>query len=461
VDPLDTIAAARTKLTRTLWYFTSPVMALRPFPLKGLGTFGVDAESRMAFDPLCAAEWGVEACSTIVFHEALHINGDHFGRQGNREHELWNWACDISINQIIRDAGFGWPAKFKPLMPELFGLAPNLSAEEYYDLLTQNEKARKACNDHAQKQAALLPGGGQQSGQQGGQLGKDAPQSGNGKAAPGGGGKLTTFPGCGGADGTGGGSPQGWEERAKELSDGIEGQDPADAKLMRRSTAEKIANAIAAAKAKGGKGQGDIPAGLQVWAQTMLQPPTVRWQSVLASDVRSAIASKSGADDYTRARISRRYWGLARLSARAPVMPALRSPKPEVVIVVDTSGSMVEGDNPPVLIAMSEAIGVVKAIGAPLRVMAVDAAVQAVARVVSAKDIERLNAGGGGTNMVVGITEADKSRPDVIVLLTDGQTPWPAPNAMPHAKLVVAVLGNSKVPDHIRKVVRIPMKETT
>lgn len=426
MDARDIIAAARTKLARNLVYFSSPIMALRPFPLEGLNTFGVDADSRMAFDPLRALEWGVEYSTTVVFHESLHVNGDHFGRQGSREHELWNWACDIAINQIVRDAGYNWPPRAKPLMPETFGFDPNLSPEEYYELLNSNPAAKQAAAAMAAASASTT-------------------------------GQSRNFPGCGTPCGTGAGNKQGWEEKADKLS-GVEGQSRADAKVMRRATALKIKEHArqVAARRRGGRGQGTVPAGLEAWATLELRPPEVPWQRVLAADVRTALASKSGCDDYTRSRVSRRYWGMKRAwGVACPVMPALRSPRPEVALVIDTSGSML---GKPLEQAMSEAVAVVKAIGMPLKAYAVDAAVQAVARVVGARDIEKLNAGGGGTDMVVGIEAAAKDRPDVIVLLTDGGTPWPAEDKMPPCKLVVAVLGKARVPAHIRKVVRVPVE---
>jgi predicted metal-dependent peptidase len=74
-------------------------------------------------------------------------------------------------------------------------------------------------------------------------------------------------------------------------------------------------------------------------------------------------------------------------------------------------------------------------------VLAVDAAVQAVSRVRSAADV-RLG-GGGGTDMVLGIAAAvaSRPRPDLVVLLTDGETEWPpAPTPVP---LIAVVMGRA------------------
>jgi predicted metal-dependent peptidase len=412
----DVIAAARTSVVRKLPYFSTAILSLRPFALPGLGTFGVDAESRMAFDPLMTLTWGVLYCATVVAHEALHILLNHHGRRKGRQPYKWNLAADCECNRILLDAGFRFPDGTTPVTAESLGLPPKLTAEEYYDLISDSQAQALA------SQAA-------------------------GRAADG---KGKTFPGTGSACGDGAGNPQGWEEKAKELAGGLEGQSAADQRSMRRSVAE----AVAAAAAVGGRGIGNVPVGLQVWATLQLEVPVVPWTRVLPSLVRSAIASRSGADDYTRQRVSRRstaYLG------RMPILPALRSPKPEVALVLDFSGSMLGA---PVRRAVSEAVGVVKALGLPVRMYAVDTAVHAEAVVVSAKDVEKLNAGGGGTDMVVGIAAADRpkrgSRPDVIILLTDGETPWPTRAQMPRAKLVVGVIGKAEVPAHITRVVRIP-----
>jgi predicted metal-dependent peptidase len=62
---------------------------------------------------------------------------------------------------------------------------------------------------------------------------------------------------------------------------------------------------------------------------------------------------------------------------------------------------------------------------AGLRVLAVDTDVHVVRRVTRARDVEL--AGGGGTDMGRGIDAAValRPRPSVVIVLTDGLTPWP------------------------------------
>ncbi len=112
-------------------------------------------------------------------------------------------------------------------------------------------------------------------------------------------------------------------------------------------------------------------------------------------------------------------------SQAAVVLPSLRRPVPAVTIVVDTSGSMSEAD---LAEAMAEVAGVLRGVGIRgnrVTVLSCDAAVHAAQRISRAEELEF--AGGGGTDMREGIAAAlaQPQRPDVIVVLTDGETPWP------------------------------------
>jgi predicted metal-dependent peptidase len=65
----------------------------------------------------------------VLIHECLHIIFNHIARKKNREHKLWNIACDIAINQFIKNLPKG------ALYPEIFQFEKLLPAESYYNLL--------------------------------------------------------------------------------------------------------------------------------------------------------------------------------------------------------------------------------------------------------------------------------------------------------------------------------------
>ncbi len=185
------------------------------------------------------------------------------------------------------------------------------------------------------------------------------------------------------------------------------------------------------------EGMGRLPASWRRWAEELLQP-TVDWRRALAGEIRKGVGAVAGLVDYSYRRPSRR-------AGASPdvVLPALERPTPEVVVLVDTSGSM---DNSQLARALAEIDGLLRGIGlarSQIRVMSVDAAVHRVKRVSSARQVELV--GGGGTDMTEGLAAAARlrPRPSVVVVLTDGMTPWPA--AAPRGfGVVVGLIGAAR-----------------
>jgi predicted metal-dependent peptidase len=213
-----------------------------------------------------------------------------------------------------------------------------------------------------------------------------------------------------------------------------------EAQALRRHTAE----AMRAHR----RARGTLPAGWQRWAQEVLEP-TVDWRQVLSGAVREAAAWAGGAVDYTYRRPSRRTPAL-----RGVVLPSLRRPLPRVAVVVDTSGSMGDAE---LAAALGEVTGVLREVGVRgnrVTVLACDADVQAVSRVTATEQITL--GGGGGTDLRVGIDAAlaAPERPDIVVVLTDGFTPWPA--HAPSCRLIAALIGpGAPDPPHWVETIRI------
>ena len=65
-------------------------------------------------------------------------------------------------------------------------------------------------------------------------------------------------------------------------------------------------------------------------------------------------------------------------------------------------------------------------------------------------EIKSILKGGGGTDMGVGIMQAMESKPDVIIVITDGLTPWPANPGVP---VIVCLFEDRDVPSWARKVI--------
>ncbi|MEV1244576.1 VWA-like domain-containing protein [Nonomuraea sp. NPDC050022] len=234
------------------------------------------------------------------------------------------------------------------------------------------------------------------------------------------------------------GSPGDWEITG---DGGPGGVSTVEVEALRRHTAE----AMRAHR----RNRGSLPAGWQRWAEQILEP-TVDWRRVLAGAVREAVAWAAGAVDYTYRRPSRRTAAL-----RGVVLPSLRRPLPAVAIVIDTSGSMGEAD---LAAALAEVTGVLREVGVGgnrVTVLACDADVQTAARVTSAQQVDL--AGGGGTDMRVGISAALAlpERVGVVIVLTDGFTPWP--DAPSSARLIAALIGTDPpLPPAWVEAIRIP-----
>ena len=228
---------------------------------------------------------------------------------------------------------------------------------------------------------------------------------------------------------------------AREHEDGSPSEEsagltPTQAEMVRVSCAQAIAAEV--------RVRGDVPLGWQRWAEERLTAK-VDWRSVLSAQVRRCMASAAGAVDYSWSRPSRR-------SVPGVLLPSLRRPVPSVAVVVDTSGSV---DDVMLAQALAEIDGALSSAGArrgDVTVLSCDAAVKAAQRVRSATQV-RLS-GGGGTDMRVGIAAAERLRPrvDAVIVLTDGETPWPdEPLRVP---LVVGLLSScdSDVPPWARVV---------
>lgn len=170
------------------------------------------------------------------------------------------------------------------------------------------------------------------------------------------------------------------------------------------------------------------------WITETLEP-TIPWPSLLGSAVRRALGWAAGRGDYTYTRPSRR----ASTSPRI-VLPGQQRRVPRVAMIVDTSASV---DDELLERTLGEVDSVIAALGVPgisVSIYSVDAAVHNVSKVRRAHDVELI--GAGGTDLRIGLisAEREKPRPDVIIIFTDGDTPWPATPPV-GATVIAVVLG--------------------
>lgn len=381
-EDAELFSALRLRASRSHPYFAAALFALIPRAAPGLDTFAVDVGWRLHADPDVMRRWTIEEATSVLIHEVHHLVRDH-QRRGLRidgvDHWLWNLATDAAINDDLLREGLPLPS---PVLPRHLGLDPGGVEEGYY---------REIVHGPATQPPASVTGG------------QDT---------------------CG--SGAGGRPSQ------AELAGGGD-TDTGDDTAVSETEAETIRHTVAAATLEAHERGDAVSASLVLWARQLTRP-RVPWERVLRSAVRQSIRAVTGDPTPTHARPDRR-------SDSRPdfVYPGHVRRQASIAVVIDTSRSM---SSRLLDAALTEIHGICARSGAPTTaVISCDAAAYEVQEVRTAAEVDLT--GGGGTDMRVGIDAAAALRPapDIVVVLTDGLTPWPA--KAPHGiRLVAVVLGD-------------------
>jgi predicted metal-dependent peptidase len=384
------MTAAAFSLALSHPYLGAAIWAIPRIPCLGLGTVAVDEKWRLYYDPLIVERWTVPEVTGVLYHEILHLLRNHADRgRITNEPRRWNLAADAEINDDLLGERITLPGT--PVVPAQFKQRDNLTAEEYYLAIKSEEEAASGTKGSPASTEPANPRCGS------GATGIDEPWFLDGISI---------------VSDTSGANPV------------HPGLSPASARITR----QQVANQILSAQ----KTVGSVPGHLRFWANDLAEPK-VDWRHELASLVRHALADAMGACDYRYRRPSRRQSACPDI-----ILLALRQPVPTVAVVVDTSGSMWAHD---LSVALAEVDGILKATGTTRQctVLSVDAQVQACRRVFRADQV--VAKGGGGTDMGRGIEGAGRlvPRPEVVIILTDGYTPWP-PNPPPGMRVVIGVI---------------------
>ena len=396
------VMAARI-IAQSKWpYLATILYSLKLVDTEKIQTFGVDDGWRMYFNPKFVLEHDAETLATMVLHEAMHCLLQHGPRfaalnQPVALHPNWNIAGDLGINETLDEARMPWGG-FTPIrfvqMTEV-GIKSDMGSEQiYFKILKYLEEN---------------PG------------------------------KGRVVEDCGSVSG---GQPRGYELPRTDAENAAVKHDQQD--VLRDQVAQAINDHAS-------KFPGSVPGSLVRWADELLHPK-VNWRKELAGSFRASLSNISGRKDYLYTRPSRRQ-GAMRQGNPELILPAMRKPAPPpVAVVVDTSGSISRED---IIDFLSEVDGIARANGVAhgLYVIPCDAAVGPIQKIKSRGMIENLQLpGGGGTDLVVGIEAACKITPipRVLIIFTDGYTPWPSEINQKLDKVIVCLTtehAKSDVPD--------------
>ncbi|MZD10287.1 hypothetical protein GTW43_35200 [Streptomyces sp. SID5785] len=363
--PLDTekLLAARLHAVKVRPYLAAALFALQIVEDRTVPTMGVDAHWRCYVSPAFVAGMSVEDLAGVWVHEVSHLLRDHHARGARYAREHDEDGPGERLRRNIA-------ADFE-INDDIYGDGLPLPAGAMLpsrlrlrDGLLMEEYLRTAPMTDLAADLAWLD--------------------------------------CGsGADG----QPRPWELGP----DGAHGL----TRQQRDAVRFRVAEAI--------KGRpGSAPEGWKRWADEAFQAPQP-WRKLLGAAIRSAASAPGVGEDHTYRRPSRR-------SASLPgvVLPSLRRTPPRVCVVIDTSGSVSDAE---LGCALLEVAAIARAVGGRrdlVSVVSCDAAAGIAVPLCRAESLELI--GGGGTDLRSGFERALRRRPgpDVIVALTDGQTPWPS-----------------------------------
>jgi len=424
-------------------YARDLLMSLEPVEKPECGTAAVDQHARLYFAPdfvqqHAAEDWQIDF---IIKHEASHIMLRHFARalrigieNDANKARLWNVAADAAIHEVM--AAEGVRLMDIAVTAAKLNLPPNQSAEQYFAALLkrQQESPQGPPSGHGTQQG---PNDGEPTKQPSeGQNGSDSGQWQGGSCAD--------------------GQTRDYEDPfVDEPFDGSAGSGEAAPGLSEGDLDQILQNVADAIQHSASQGSGR--GGGFARCADHLKPPRFNPEQLLKIAVSNRFSKLRQGHQLTSFRRPSRRPSLD----RNVIMPRRFTADPDVVVIIDTSGSMGHDDLGLALGMVAKVLRSLQAIEG-VRVVTGDTTAESAKQCFRHSDVDLL--GGGGTDMGRIIEEVAgdvrKHPCDVIICVTDGYTPWP------ERKLRVPVIAAltrpspmSRVPSWIKAVCVRPDQE--
>ena len=428
------LAAARTKLILDKPFLGALVLRL---PMKAASkewcpTVATDARA-FYYNTEYIEELTLDQTQFMLAHEALHCALCHFARRGHRIKHRWDLACDFAINPLLIEEGLK-PPPDALWMDEYKGM----TAEEIYPLI-EDEDEMETLDQHMYDSDSEGSG----SGDSDGGSGSSGPQTAGDSPPPPGEPQDNEQSGSGSRQELdeserGGSTPsQQQDETAGKTDNPVPGEQneappppltPDEKETLGVQWQQRMAGAAQQAM-QAGKFGGTIARLIDHLLQ-----PQLPWRMIL-----SRYLSMLARDDFSYMRPSRREGDA--------IYPSLRSAMVDLVVAVDTSGSIKEKE-------IDEFISEIDAIKGQIRaritLLPCDASIDDGAPWYyepweEFKMPEKIH-GGGGTDFrpVFDWVDREGIQPELLIYFTDAEGPFP--KEPPSYPVVWLIKGRELVP---------------
>ncbi len=400
------LAAARTRLILDKPFLGAlalrlPMVAADP---KWCQTTATDARS-FYYNPDYIAALSLEQTQFVLAHEALHCALSHFHRRQHRVRLRWDVACDFAVNPLLVRDGLKPPPG--ALVLDSF---EGMTAEEIYPCIDDN-------NTDQPMDRHIYDGEDVDPTSSGRQQGDEEREGGQGQQ-----------PRDGGAPG---GAPEDAGQPQTDSPSGAAQPQPLTAgerETLAAQWQQRLAGAAQQAQQAGKLG------GLLARMVGDLLQPKLPWRMLLAR-----FMNQVARDDYSYMRPSRREGSM--------ILPSLRSAQADIVVALDTSGSVSREELADFLAEIDALKGQLRA---RVTLLACDSKLAEGGpwRFEPWEEFKLPGEfpGGGGTDFgpVFDWVESEGRQPDMLLYFTDAEGDFPA--AEPPYPVIWLVKGKAPVP---------------
>lgn len=398
---MDRLKKARAKMLIKHPFFATLMMSMPMVETTDIPTAATDMKS-LYINPRFIESVDDDVLMFVIAHEIMHTALEHGLRCQQRNHLRWNVAADYAINLVLKDSNFKvWE---QALLDDKYR---DMSADHIYNLLTKEE-------DEQPKSGK--PGKGQL------QQGQGQPGGAGGQQPP-----PPPDPSQTGAPGNQHHSPMLGDLKQPDVAG-----DPVAEDRLRKDIQQRVAQAANVARMVG-----NLPGAIERFVSQVLEPK-VPWYDTL----RHFMTEFAPNDED---------WCMPNRRFRTLHLPSDHNDDRmgEFIAIGDTSGSIGNDE-------LSQYVAEFTAIAEeakPERIRLVWADTQVAGEQVfeEGDPIEAKPKGGGGTDMRVPLKRVEEYEPKVVVLFTDGFTPWP--DEEPPYPLIVCCTTNAQVP--VGEVIRL------